>query len=407
MDKSIIFDRLQAAADNMIASHIVNRLDANSGRVLRDYNARTGLKGYSGNWCTGIFMACMIAMYKRTGKAEYLERAEASAQYIMSLQILDSRDMRYFGMFRETTPQSMECLPRDATTAAWCLVWLYEATGKAEYLDRAVLFANWHLQYGMANGWPLWAIMRDKDYTNFYTKGSFQSGTGLFYHDLFLFTGDARYIDKGLKPIADQYIEQFFYEDGGIIREIGVFNGKEQNRNRTDVVELDMHAFNDDFGNQMLMAASDIFEDDKYRDQARKFAHWLVRHQQEDGNFFNGAKYVTSAVPIALMYFDELGRYYNDQVLLDAAERTFKKLRDMQIFESEDPYLKGAFEGMPYCAEDDPRTCTQMRTNAYSVIALFKLEGKIKNFWLGGEHNRKFVDPIFIYDKSNPYPFKY
>ena len=136
MDKSIIFDRLQAATDNMIASHIINRLDANSGRVFRDYNARTGLKGYSGNWCTGIFMACMIAMYKRTGKAEYLERAEASAQYIMSLQILDSRDMRYFGMFRETTPQSIECLPRDATTAAWCLVWLYEATGKAEYLDR-------------------------------------------------------------------------------------------------------------------------------------------------------------------------------------------------------------------------------------------------------------------------------
>ena len=407
MNKEIIFERINLAVDNMIRGQIINRVDANSGRTLRDYNARTGLKAYSGNWCTGIFMACLIAMYKRTGKAEYLERAEYAAHYIMSLQYLDSRDMRHYGMFRETTPQSIECLPRDATTAAWCLVWLYEATGKAEYLDRAVLFANWHLKYAMSGNWPMWAMMMDKDNTNFYNKGSFQSGTGLFYHDLFLFTNDPRYIDQGLKPIADLYIENFFYEDGGIIREIGVFNNKEVVRNRKDVVELDMHAFNDDFGNQMLMAASDIFEDDKYRDQARKFCHWLVRHQQEDGNFFNGVKYVTSAVPIALMYFDELGRYYNDEVLLNAAERTFNKLLDMQILDSEDPLLQGAFEGMPYTAEDNPKTCTQIRTNAYAVMALFKLEGKIRNFWLGGEHNRKFVDPIFIYDKNNPYPFTY
>ncbi|MBE6367491.1 MAG: hypothetical protein E7052_06215 [Lentisphaerae bacterium] len=407
MNKEIIFERINLAVDNMIRSQIIDRLDANSGRTLRDYNARTGMKVYSGNWCTGIFMACLLAMYKRTGKAEYLDRAEHAGHYIMSLQYLDSRDQRHYGMFRETTPQSEECLPRDAVTAAWCLVWLYEATGKAEYLDRAILFAEWHLKYGMTDGWPLYAVFTAPTNTNYYTKGSFQSGTGLFYYDLFLHTDDPRYIEFGLKPIADQYIEKFFREDGGIICEIGIFNGKEQIRTSKDSVELAMHAFNDDFGNQMLMAASDLFEDDKYRAQARKFAHWLVRHQSADGNFFNGVKYVTSAVPQALMYFDELGRYYNDQVLLDAAERTFKKLLDMQILESDDPCLYGAFEGMPYSSEDDPRRCTQARTNAYSIISLFKVEGRIKDFWLGGEHNKKFIDPIFVYNAQNPYPFKY
>ena len=79
MNKEVIFERINLAVDNMIRGQIINRVDANSGRTLRDYNARTGLKGYSGNWCTGIFMACLIAMYKRTGKAEYLERAEHAA----------------------------------------------------------------------------------------------------------------------------------------------------------------------------------------------------------------------------------------------------------------------------------------------------------------------------------------
>jgi len=225
MDKSIILERAQAALDNMILGQVIDREDANQGRTIRDYNARTGKKVLSGNWCTGIFMACLLAMYKRTGKAEYLDRAEFAGHYIMSLQNLDSRNKRYYGAFRECIPQSLETLPRDATTAAWCLVWLYEATGKAEYLDRAILFAEWHLKYGMTDGWPLYAVFTAPTNTNYYTKGSFQSGTGLFYYDLFLHTDDPRYIEFGLKPIADQYIEKFFREDGGIICEIGIFNG--------------------------------------------------------------------------------------------------------------------------------------------------------------------------------------
>ncbi|MBR6372996.1 MAG: hypothetical protein IKS20_07430, partial [Victivallales bacterium] len=57
--------------------------------------------------------------------------------------------------------------------------------------------------------------------------------------------------------------------------------------------------------------------------------------------------------------------------------------------------------------EDNPRSIVQLRTNAYALIALLKVEGKIKDFWLGGEHNRKFIDPIHVYTKDNPYPFKY
>lgn len=406
MNKNLIPARAEAAIANMIRGQVIDRLDANQGRTLRDYNARTGCKAYSGNWCTGVFMACLLAMYKRTGKQEYLDRAEFAGHYIMSLQNLDSRDKRRYGLFHEVTPQSVEVCPRDATTAAWCLVWLYEATHKEEYLDRAVLFAEWHMEHGMYNGWPHWAVFQDEKNTKYYMRGSFQSGTGLFYHDLFLHTNDPRYIERGLRPIADIYIRDFFREDGSLIKQRNVFSNREADRN-DGADELSMHSFNDDFGAQMLMAASDLFEDDKYRSQARKFALWLAAHQQEDGNFSNGIKTISSAVPIALMYFDELGRYYQDTILLEAAEKSFRKLLDMQLMDSSDPLLHGAFEGMIASPEDDPRTIVQLRTNAYALIALLKVEGKIRNFWLGGEHNDKFIDPIYIYTRDNPYPFKY
>ena len=250
MDKSLILERAQAALDNMIRGQVLNREDANQGRTVRDYNARTGKKILSGNWCTGIFMACLLGMYKRTGNPEYLDRAEFAGHYIMSLQNMDHRNKRYYGAFRECIPQSLETLPRDATTAAWCLVWLYEATGNPEYLDRAILFAEWHMEYAMFNNWPHWAVFNDKDNTTYFLHGSFQSGTGLFYHDLFMATKDARYIERGLRPIADRYIKDFILEDGSLVVPRNAMN----NGRITDIdfeLELSMHNYNDDFGNQM------------------------------------------------------------------------------------------------------------------------------------------------------------
>lgn len=406
MDKSLIFDRVKIAVDYMVKHQVINRLDANQGRTLNYYNSVSGLEYYTTSWETGAFMACLLAMYKRTGDPMYLDRAEHAGHYIMSLQVLDQRNPKYYGAFHECTPQSVEFCPRDATTAAWCMVWLYEATKKAEYLDRAILFAEWHLKYGMCGGWPLWAVFMDENNFKYYTKGSFQSGTGLFYHDLFLQTNDPRYIEQGLRPIADTYIRDFINEDGSITVERAVFSNKPQVRTGDKSVEGDMHKYNDDFGNPMLMAASDIFKDEKYRDYARKFALWLASVQLEDGNFFNGKKTISSAVAQSLMYFDELGRYYNDPVLLSAAEKTFKKALDMQLLDTDDPKLYGAFEGMADSDCSDPRKLTQMRTNAYMVIALLKVEGKIRNFWLGGEHNDSFTDPLLnMFD--TPYKFKW
>ena len=67
MDKSMIFDRVKIAVDYMVIHQVINRLDANQGRTLNYYNSVSGLEYYTTSWETGAFMACLLAMYKRTG----------------------------------------------------------------------------------------------------------------------------------------------------------------------------------------------------------------------------------------------------------------------------------------------------------------------------------------------------
>ena len=210
MDQSQLFDRARRCAEWMLKNQITERLDANRGRCIRCCDLATGHVTLTGNWQTGVLTMCLCALHKRTGDAEFLRRAEFAGRYIMSLQVMDQSDRRYFGTLREITPQSIEVAPRDATTAAWGLVWLYNATKNPLYLQRAVLFGEWHMKHGMYAGWPLYSVYMDPAIPDHYMQGGFQSGTGLFYHDLFMASGDARFIENGFKPIAVNYRGHFF-----------------------------------------------------------------------------------------------------------------------------------------------------------------------------------------------------
>lgn len=405
MERSV-FDAAYKCAEWMYLNQVRNRLDANSGRVLCIYEEARDYAELTTSWQTGGAAMGFLAMYKRTGDAKYLDAAEYAGHYIMSLQVMDPRVDKYYGTIRECTPQSVEFCPRDAATAAWALVWLYETTRNSEYLDRAVRFAEWHLKYGMYNGWPKWAVFMDHQFTDYYAQGSFQSGTGLFYHDLFLQTGDTRYIEFGLKPIAENYLKNFISDSGKLILERRIFSNRVSDREGENI-EQSIHNFNDDFGNQMLQAAADLFGDEKYREAARRFARFLAERQMESGYFGFPDNIVQSAVPMALMYFDELGSYYQDEVLLQAREKTLKRLLQMQILDTGNPKLYGAFEGTPDDhRQADPRRSTNMRTTMYSLMALLKVEHKIRNYWLGGGDNDGFTDPLDSI-AEHPYPVKW
>jgi len=371
----------------LLTNQVKNRLDANRGRTIYVFDQKTGYTHLTHNWTTGVACMCWLALYKRTGQEAYLRAAEFAGRYITGLQILDQREPRYYGAIREITPQSIEFAPRDATTAAWALVWLYNVTGNPLYLDRAVLFGRWRVRHGMHNGWPLYAFYMDPDLPDMYHKGSFQSGTGLFFHDLFMASGDSQFIERGMQPIAENYRDHFFDDDGCIIGLRHAFS------NKNISTRTGMHHYNDDFGNAMLQAAADFFDDESFRQAAYKNTRWLAKHQRDDGGF--GDEF-PSAVPVSMMYFHDLGRFYDDEVLLAARDKALDKLLSMQVKGAADPRLDGGFRGKyEYGPQNVPGAgdmCVNIRTSGYALIALLKMESDLEDIWLG-RHNKRFADP--------------
>jgi hypothetical protein len=394
IDKKKILESAQACAEWQIRNQVTDRQDANRGRFIRSYDQASCKLIYTGNWQTGAALMALLSCYRRTKDDRYLEAAELAGRYIMSLQVMDKHDPRYYGVIRELTPQSMEFAPRDATTAAWALIWLYKFTGEEEYLRRAVLFGDFHLKYCMCEGWPLYSSYMEKEFANFYARGSFQSGTGLFYYDLFMASDDPRYIEFGMRPIADNYLKYFIKDNGELMQEREIFTWETKKESKQADVALHMHMFNDDFGAAMLQTASDLFKDEKYRQGARKYALWLAEHQDEDGGFCGGTH--PSGVPTALMYFKDLGQYYNDEKLLIACGKALKKLLSMQYKNTGDSKLDGGFKGKYEGPADYPQggeSCVNNRTTAYALNALIKLESEVEEIWLG-RNNKVFSDPL-------------
>ena len=392
MDKTRLLDAATTCGEWMLANQVQDRMDANRGRLINVYDADTGFLRRTHNWNTGCAAMAMLALYRRTGDDRYLHAAELAARYICSLQVLDARDTLYYGTLREITPQSIEFAPRDATSAAWALVWVYQATQNPLYLDRAVLFGRWHMEHAMHEGWPLYACYMDEDMENFYAQGAFQSGAGLFYHDLFRASGDARFVARGFRPIAERYRDHLFNEDGSVIGERDAFT-KEVTRSDSDTRA---HSHDDDFGAAMLQMAADFFGDESFREKALGFARWLARDLNDDGTFRSSRE--PAGTPVSLIYFHDLGTHYDDETLLAAREPAVARLLGSQFHDTGDAKLEGAFQGR--CDnETDPhsnpygRRCVNMRANAYAVMALLKLESDLSGIWLG-RHNEPFVDPL-------------
>jgi hypothetical protein len=393
-EKETIINCALECAEWQLRNQVKDRQDANRGRFIRSFDKASGSLIYTGNWQTGAALMSLLSVYRRTKDVKYLEAAEYAGHYLMSLQILDQREPRYYGAIRELTPQSIEFAPRDATTAAWAFVWLYKFTGDEEYLRRAVLFGDFHLKYCMCEGWPRYACYMERKFPDFYARGSFQSGTGLFYYDLFMASEDSRYIEFGLRPIADNYLKYFIKDNGEIIQEREIFTWNLEAESEQKDVTPSMHMFNDDFGAAMLQTASDLFKDEKYREGARKYAQWLASHQDDDGGFCDGAH--PSAIPTALMYFHDLGKYYDDERLIKAKGKALGKLLSMQYRNTGDGRLDGAFKGRYEGPKDFPgggETCVNNRTTSYALSALIKLESDVDEIWLG-RNNKKFVDPL-------------
>lgn len=388
------FKAAEKTANWLVANQVQSWPDANNGRLLYTYTPATGDYTYSDNWTTGVSIMGLLMMYHRTGDEKFKEAAILAGGYLKTMQILDERDPVAFGAFREITPQYTWCYPRDALTAAWGLLWLHEETGEQDYLYRVNVFIDWFKQNVMNGRWPLWQInFRGDPYMNINMEGSFHGGDGAFFYDYYRVTGDKSHLDDGLKFIADHFLERFLQEDGSL----RIVWDREKKEYVCGVDDPQyplgwqiMHRYNDDFGATTLMNAYLYYGDEKYLEGMKDFAGWLISEQNDDGSFYKKPVAAGSAVaPIELI---DLYRITKNRKYLDTAIKAGKHLLTLQETESKEKKMHGGFYGMTD-NRHGTREMINLRTTAYALIALLKLEGKEKGpYYSVTDKDGKFHD---------------
>ena len=258
---------------------------ADVGRYIYEYYPVSGYARGMGVWGQAVgIQACLACAQAVRGPS--LEgmgvrdhcwlSAVRAARYMLSLQVLDSREERFFGAFREHTPQTQFSFPRDAATGAFGLLALHRLTGVQEFLDRAVLFGHWYRRFGSdKSGWPHVTVkfdtgeIRDAD-----IKGVWQAGGGLVYHYLYELTQERIWLDEGLRPIAEQVLPML---DSALAEAKGGLAG--------------LHGMqgNDDFASLTVLAAWLRLKDRKYLERFAASINGLLANQHADGSFRNYA----------------------------------------------------------------------------------------------------------------------
>lgn len=354
---------------------------ADCGRFTNIANVKTGDPRYfTSNWLTGILASTMLDAWKMTGTEEYLKAANDAIRYIYSLQELAPWRTRTYGAIHEVTPQRDGAHPRDGLSAAIALLDHALLTGNDESMQRAVLFGEWFIKYGMEKGYPYWTIRFDDQPWEPFWHGSFHSGSAYFMARLFKTTGKAEFLTAA-RQILDFYNANLMDEKGNItvIREHDTMKSLDD---RTDLAKapigwIMMHKYNDDFGALANMTVGKITGEEVYTQKAMLFLNRMREVQRADGGF--GPDCWTDSIPnaagmilIELMSAKTLGLL--DDSYNDMAERSVKYLMNCQVPEDNE-FFKGAFNGMTDKYMVDKDYCNA-RAGAYAVMAMLRFAGE-------------------------------
>jgi len=350
-------------------------LDANHGRVFYNYHmpTRTGPRGLS--WSHGRAIMCLLGAWELSGgKPEYLEAAVRCGLYLRySLQVMDARDPRLFGAFREEVPVSRFCYPRDAIEGAFGLLLLHVATGERDYLERCEIFADWYLTQVVdpAVNWPRGTIDFDNPARDPHALKFFQAGGAPFFWHLHQLTGRKRYLTAGLKMLADGLIERF------IDSETGAMLSESADAHHTVSQDGRNLAINDDGASIALTCAHAAFGRggrSKYLDAAVRYADWLVDACPRPIPLW--AAPGMHAVTLA-----EVAVVTGKRRYADAAARLMGSHIRNQVLSPGKPDRHGAFRGEDepvkwYVPGSRPRDFLTTRSTAYGGLALLRLAGQ-------------------------------
>jgi hypothetical protein len=337
-------DRAIAAADWIRNGQVLDPASMDLGRFVRNYSiGRRQVEDLGSNWYSGLSMFALLLLRDLDHDRDYLAAAGRATHYLRILQQLLPDDPAARWSILEESPASLWCHPRDALSGAWGMLRLHRATGSAELRARVEGFAGWHRGQAMRGGYPVWT-MRFDGRPNDLRLGSFQSGSALFYQDLYELTGDPAY-RIAMDGVLTYFIEHFFSDAGGLEIVYDDATGRcSDTADPRERVWCDMHRFNDDFGCAAAVAAFHLTGTRLYGDYITRYLDWILSRQHDDGSFGEHRLAVSSCVAAQnlLNGFLATGR----GVYREAAYRALAHLQDAQLLRPHDPAVHGGVPGM-------------------------------------------------------------
>jgi rhamnogalacturonyl hydrolase YesR len=379
--KSQILKQALRGADWFANIQIINQKpfwDNNHGRLIYTRHMPTGLTILGINWTQARGIMCLLSAYERTGKVRYLKAAEMAADYILQLQVMDHRNLKAYGVILEEFYLSKVINVRDSAEAALALVYLYRVTKKKVYLERAMLWAKWYFKYGADNlGYPLFFNRLDTG-KKLKSTLSFSAASAMVFYYLYRATRKPEYKTRGLKRVSEILNNRFVRaSDGALLNANPPLQRRSSKERwgRKDTAPREPGVpDNDDGCGILLLQAYKLLKDRKYLDTALRYGDYILKQQLPYAQY--------SGLPSRFNYLMDLAHVSGKSKYSDFVFDNIGQMLKYQVRNKRDKMHDGAFRG-----EDEPThwyvkdakgtEYINTRTTAYSVLALFKMEGKV------------------------------
>ena len=305
------------------------------------------------NEITGYAISTLVCLYLYTGNQQYLQMAIKAADYLLSIQCLDSTLEEYGGIPHSLSLDGSQCNQQYYTfDNAMCLqglVDLYNLTNNKQYLKGSLLIADWLLTMQIADGSFL---------------AMYDAETTLKEHPSQLFAGDRGCLHAkhaiGLLKLADACGNKKYTDSAqkvcdwvlSLQREDGAFWANPERR----YVFTHAHCY----ATEGLLYAYYALERDEFLQAALKAGEWLLAAQKNDGALVKtysdktvrfhrrimkslSATRVTDATSQAVGIWCILYSLTKDNTFLEGAQRAITFLTTMQCLDSPDANMKGGF----------------------------------------------------------------
>ena len=346
--------------------------NANCGRFMYNCHRHSDYQTWGVDWSSARALFVLNTAYRITKEAKYLDCIKKGLEYIYSLQILDVRNKKNYGVFHEETPHSFWVYPRDGMEVADALLDYYKITKDKEALFRAEAYIGWFLKEAMfkrKDGFWWAAVKAEFDGTRDHSMHSCEGGNMMGLIHAYEITGKAKY-KTAAKRIADSMIGLYHKKPGLFI---DLVKPKVADHHTKTSGEIE----NDDGAGVGFLNLYKVTGQQKYLDHALSLGDY---HHQQKGEYK-----MYCSLPAVGTFMLELAKISKNEKYFKTAEIIVKKTLKIQHLEKKNKMCHGAFIGedegginyVPGFKKAKPEDMVTTRTTAFAALTFFKYSGEV------------------------------